>query len=146
MEYESYNESDESGDQNVDDFVDFTDSQDNQEAGSSSTMNEKGTEGTSESSNKTTNIQLELSRYLEDKRTNLQVLNQYPILKKVSLEYNTRLPSSAPVEILFSFATMMNTPKRKNVSDEHFEVFGADEGKFKCTIIDINITSSVTMW
>ncbi|XP_074029942.1 uncharacterized protein [Leptinotarsa decemlineata] len=125
MEYESYNESDESGDQNVDDFFDFTDSQDNQEVGtvgSSSTMNEQGTEGTSESSNKTTKIQLELLRYLEDKRTNLQVLHEYPTLKKVSLKYNTCLPSAAPVERLFSFATMIDTPKRKNLSDEHFEV------------------------
>ncbi|KAG5876985.1 hypothetical protein JTB14_008130 [Gonioctena quinquepunctata] len=112
MEYESYNESDERGDQNVDNFFYFTDSQDNQEIGSSGTMNEQGTEGTSESSNKTSKIQLELLRYLEDKRTNLQVLNEYQILKKVSLKYNTCLPSSAPVERLFSFATMIDTPKK----------------------------------
>lgn len=71
---------------------------------------------------KTTNIELKLLGYLEDKRTNIQMLNEYTHFKKVSLKYNTCLPSSAPVERLFSFATMIDTPRRNALSDDHFEV------------------------
>lgn len=66
-------------------------------------------------------IELELLQYIEDKRTNLSILHEYPHLKKLFLRYNTCIPSSASVERLFSFATMVNEPRRHALTDENFE-------------------------
>ncbi|KYN28703.1 hypothetical protein ALC57_01869 [Trachymyrmex cornetzi] len=42
-------------------------------------------------------------------------------LKVIFVKYNTVLPSSAPVERLFSYATMTNHPKSHKLTDEMFE-------------------------
>lgn len=39
----------------------------------------------------------------------------------VFIKFNTPLPSSAPVERLFSFATMTNKPNAHKLADELFE-------------------------
>ena len=67
-------------------------------------------------------IQLNLLQYLEDKRLGFDMLNDYPSIKEIFLRYNSILPSSAPVERLFSFAGMVNTPKRQKLSDDVFEM------------------------
>ncbi|XP_061704514.1 uncharacterized protein LOC133534820 [Cydia pomonella] len=59
--------------------------------------------------------------YLSDTSRSLDILNKYPEIKKVFLKYNTPLTSSAPVERLFSYATMTNTPKSNRLTDENFE-------------------------
>ncbi|XP_034941672.1 uncharacterized protein, partial [Chelonus insularis] len=48
-------------------------------------------------------------------------LEKYPSVRKIFLKYNTPLPSSAPVERLFSNATMLHLPKYDRLTDEHFE-------------------------
>lgn len=66
-------------------------------------------------------IELELLKYLEDPRGNIEILEDYPLIKIIFMRYNTSLPSSAPVERLFSFATYINSPRRHALSDKLFE-------------------------
>ncbi|KAL7296774.1 hypothetical protein TKK_0010179 [Trichogramma kaykai] len=64
----------------------------------------------------------ELLRFLAEPVTDdLLELNRYPAVKKLFLKYNTLIPSSAPVEHLFSYATLLNFPKYNRLSDDQFE-------------------------
>ena len=63
----------------------------------------------------------ELERYLNDKDKRLEMLDKYPNIKKLFMRYNTMLPSSAPVERLFSMAALVLTGKRANLSDTLLE-------------------------
>ena len=49
------------------------------------------------------------------------MLYKYPNIKKLFMRYNTMLPSSAPVERLFSMAALVLTGKRANLSDTLLE-------------------------
>ena len=64
---------------------------------------------------------LEVLNYLQDTSKALHSLDRYPAIKKIFKRYNTTLPSSAPVERLFSFAGMVHSPKRSRLSDTNFE-------------------------
>lgn len=68
-----------------------------------------------------TNAQLKILQYFAETDEDFGVFNRYPEIKNVCLKYNTPLPSSAPVERLFSFATMTNTPKAYRLPDSNFE-------------------------
>lgn len=70
----------------------------------------------------TSDAEMEVLRYLRDPCTDkLSSLNSYPLVKELFLHYNTPLPSSAPVERLFSYATMMNLPQYNRLNDNNFE-------------------------
>lgn len=51
----------------------------------------------------------------------LEILNQFPNLKKMYMKYNTPTPSSAPVERLFSLVGSALSPQRNRLSDRRFE-------------------------
>lgn len=61
------------------------------------------------------------SHFLIEKGKELNILNNYREIKELFIKYNTPLPSSAPVERMFSYATMTNCPKANKLSDEMFE-------------------------
>ncbi|XP_045031322.1 uncharacterized protein LOC116924993 [Daphnia magna] len=68
-----------------------------------------------------TSIMNELDLFLVDNDRSLSSLNKYPRIKDLFLRYNTGLPSSAPVERLFSAGPLVLTIRRNRLSDELFE-------------------------
>ena len=56
--------------------------------------------------------------YTKEQSKKFAVLDKYPLNKKISVRYNT--PSSAAVERLFSYATMLDLPKCLSYSN--FEI------------------------
>lgn len=65
--------------------------------------------------------ELIVTHFLAEESRELQILNNHREIKEVFLKFNTPLPSSAPVERMFSYATMINCPKANRLSDEMFE-------------------------
>ena len=73
-----------------------------------------------ESSTPTDTVEVEAANYLSTAKE-LDYLHRYPIIKLLFLKYNTTLPSSAPVERLFSLGNMVLTPKHNRLVDARFE-------------------------
>ena len=66
-------------------------------------------------------IELEALQYLQNPDETLQIFDRYPTIKKIFIKFNTPLPSSAPVERLFSYSGMILSPKRRRTQGEIFE-------------------------
>ncbi|XP_067613299.1 uncharacterized protein [Eurosta solidaginis] len=62
-----------------------------------------------------------MHQYLNDTDKTSNIWFQYPTLKEISLFCNTPLTSSGPVERLFSFAGIINSPRRGRLTDFSFE-------------------------
>ncbi|KYN21840.1 hypothetical protein ALC57_05779 [Trachymyrmex cornetzi] len=65
--------------------------------------------------------EIEFQGFCQDKRNDLSVLHHYPIIKVAFIKFNTLISSSAPVERMFSFATMFDIAKFNRLTDENFE-------------------------
>ena len=64
---------------------------------------------------------VEALQFLSDPSHELDQLKRYPTVAKAFVKFNTTVPSSAPVERLFSQAGLILTPRRNSLSDEFFE-------------------------
>ncbi|KAL1276471.1 hypothetical protein QQF64_036094 [Cirrhinus molitorella] len=69
----------------------------------------------------TYSAETEVMEYLKSAGSELGVFSQFPRIKAISLRYNRAIPSSAPVERLFSLGNLVLTPKRNRLSSERFE-------------------------
>ena len=64
---------------------------------------------------------IEVLQFLEDPNNNLESLHHYPKIKNVFLKFNTSLTSSAPVERLFSFASIILQGRRRRLTDKNLK-------------------------
>lgn len=63
----------------------------------------------------------EVRRFLDDSVKTMDSLHAFPLIKRLFMKYNTTLPSSAPVERLFSYGGNVLTSSRNRMSDDHME-------------------------
>ena len=61
--------------------------------------------------------QEEVDFYLRDPEKDIAMLDRYPQIKNIFLKYNTPIPTSAPVERLFSQAAVVLTVRLNRLSD-----------------------------
>nr|XP_018912128.1 PREDICTED: uncharacterized protein LOC109040600 [Bemisia tabaci] len=63
----------------------------------------------------------EMAKFFSDPERDISMLNRYKYMKPVFVRLNTSLPSSGPVERLFSIATFIDSPRSNRLTNENFE-------------------------
>ena len=66
-------------------------------------------------------VETEASAYLTDPERTLSMLHKYPLVTSAFIRFNTEMPSSAPVQLLFSVGGQIETARRNRLSDTNFE-------------------------
>ena len=74
----------------------------------------------------TSQVKAEATNFLSDADKSLSRLHFFPAVQRLFLKCNTALPSSAPVERLFSIAGLSETSRRNRLSDSNFEKLNAE--------------------
>ena len=69
----------------------------------------------------TSQVKAQAMNFLSDADKSLSRLHFFPAVQRLFLKFNTALPSSAPVERLFSIAGLIETSIRNRLSDSNFE-------------------------
>uniref|UniRef100_A0A8C5GN46 BED-type domain-containing protein n=1 Tax=Gouania willdenowi TaxID=441366 RepID=A0A8C5GN46_GOUWI len=67
-------------------------------------------------------VESQVADYLKSGAQGMDILNGFPLIKKMSLKYNAADPSSAPVERPFSLGKLVFTPKRNRLTNKKFEM------------------------
>ena len=60
--------------------------------------------------------------YFSDSSVDLLCLVKFPLIKQLFVNHNVGLPSSAPVERLFSLGGQVLVARRNRLTVEHFEM------------------------
>lgn len=80
----------------------------------------------------------EIRKYIEGTGKSLECLQEFPRVQHLFLKYNTTLPSTAPVQRLFSQKGNLITSQRNFLTDEYFE-------RIQLLRYNSNVCSPVTM-
>ena len=65
-------------------------------------------------------VESEAVEYFKNAKT-LECLSRYPKIKQLFLKYNVTIPSSAPVERLFSVGSLVQSSRRNIITDVIFK-------------------------